>query len=226
MMEWMLSVHNDVARLPALVWQQAWLSTGWSVVVAWLGVWMLSRWSTRQDAKVVFAVGLALWVWLPGPWGGTHWLGLAFQSPSGVTVLASALLLARMLWRPAHMLLTGHLHSPWPVHLFFLAGCGAALGWALLLDTLGVWPGSLYNWGFGAMAPAVALLITALPWVIAKKALPRTGVVVVATAILLFIASGLPTGNLFDALIDPWLWVFLQIALIQQWRHRSPSALR
>jgi hypothetical protein len=218
MMDWMLSAQNDVARLPALVWQQGWMSAGWSVVLAWLGAWSASRWSTRQDVKAAVAIGLAVWVWLPGPWGGAFWLGLAFQAPSVTTVLLCAFLGGRMLLFPV---LPYKVRQMWSSHVLFLALCGVALGWGLLLDTLGVWSGSFYNWGFGAAAPAIAFGIAALPWVIAKKAFPHQGVVVIAIATLFFAILRLPTGNLFDALIDPWLWCSLQFALIQQWRHRS-----
>ena len=223
MMDWMLSAQNDVARLPALVWQQWWLRAGWSVVLAWLAVWSVSLRTTRQEAKRAAAIGSAVWVWLPGSWGGAYWLGLAFQAPSMITVLLCALLGGRMLRQPTH---ADHSHHVWPGHLIFWVLCGIALGWTLLLDTLGVWPSSFYNWGFGAVAPAIALGIAVLPWIFATKALPSRCVTAVAAATLVFVALRLPTGNLFDALMDPWLWCALQLALIQQWRHRVKAASR
>lgn len=221
MIDWMLSAQNDVARLPALLWQQWWLSAGWSVVLAWLGAWSVSRWTFRRGAKLAVAIGLAAWVWLPGSWGVAYWLGLAFQAPSVTTVLLCVLLLVRMFLGAMHI---EHWRTVWTRHLLFLVLCGVALGWMLLLDTLGIWPGSFYNWGFGAAAPAIALGIAALPWIVAKQALPSPSVMLVAVATLLFVGLRLPTGNLFDALMDPWLWCYLQFSLIQEWRHRSKSA--
>ena len=219
MMDWILSAQNDAARLPALLWQQWWLSAGWSVVMAWLGVWSVSRLIGRTDAKLTASLGLAVWVWLPGSWGGAYWLGLAFQAPSVTSVLLCGLLWGQMLLWPGQ---PKHLRKPWSGNLLFLALCGATLGWALLLDTLGIWSGSLYNWGFGAAAPAIVIGIAVLAWVFAKKALPvSNGVALLVTAIWLFVSLRLPTGNLFDALLDPLFWCCLQFALIQQWRHRS-----
>ena len=41
-------------------------------------------------------------------------------------------------------------------------------------------------------------------------------------ALLMFAATRLPSGNLWDALLDPWLWSALHIALLralyQRWR--------
>ena len=220
MIDWMLSAQNDVARLPALVWQQWWLSAGWSVVVAWLGAWSVRRWTTRQVPKLAVAVGLTIWVWLPGSWGGAYWLGLAFQAPSVAAVICALFSLRMLLWpKPPE-----HFDNVWSRQLLFLVLCGVALGWILMLDTLGVWHGSFYNLGFGAAASATALGIAVLPWIFATTALPSNSVTTVATATLLFVALRLPTGNLFDALIDPWLWGALQWALIQQWRRRPKPA--
>ncbi len=216
MMGGLLSAQNALALLPALSWQQWWTSAGWSVAVAWFAAWLLGRWATSQKTKVAIALILAIWVWLPGPWGGSHWLGLAFQAPAVTTVLFCALSLMHMLHRSEH---------PQPLRQIgsfqqnFLALCGIAMGWALLLDTLGVFSSSFYNWGFGSVAPALVLGIGALPWVVAKKGLPHSSVAVLGVATMSFVVLRLPTGNLFDALMDPWLWCYLQFAFVQQWRH-------
>ena len=222
MIDWMLSVQNDIARLPSLVWQQGWLCAGWSVVIAWLGAWFVGRWTTRKDAKVAIATCGAVWVGLPGSLGGAYWLGMAFQAPSVTTVLLCALLWLRVVLWPAQ---PDSLRKAWPPQLLVLALCGAVLGWALLLDTLGVFSGSLYHWGFGAAAPGIALSVVALPWVIGKKALPGRCIAWLAIAILCFVVLRLPTGNLFDALLDPWLWFYLQFALIQQWTKKNLHSL-
>lgn len=219
MMDWMLSAPTGVARLPALGWQQIWLVAAWAAVIAWLGSRAVGRWTTRQDVKLAVSASLALWVVLPGSWGLAHWLGLAFQAPSVTTVLLCALPFFARLFSWGTPSATEF--QPWPPQLLFLGICGVILGWALLLDTLGVFTGSLYNWGFGAYAPVVALTVAALPWVFTTKTSPHPVVVLLLTATLLFVVVRLPTGNLFDALLDPWLWGFLQFALIQQWRYRS-----
>ena len=220
-MDWMFTVQNDVARLPALAWQQSWMIGGWSFVAAWLGANLVGRWTSNQKAQRAAALFFGVWVLLPGPWGGAYWLGLAFQAPS----LTTALLCAVQLMRILHPLAaSGHERAAWPPPLVFLALCGVVLGWALLLDTLGLWPNSFYNWGFSVAAPALSLGVVALPWIVGKRLLPNAEIVWLAVATLLFVALRLPSGNLFDALIDPWLWCFLQYALIQQLRRRFKPA--
>ena len=214
-MEWFFTAQNDIARLPALTMQQGWLIVGWSVVVACLGTWCVGRWTTRKGVKVALSVALAAWVCWPGPWGGVYWIGLAFQVPSVSSVFVCAMLWVGMLTVPPK---TSAPCKPWPTHLYFYIVCGVLLGWALLLDTFGVWDSSLYGWGFSATAPAFATVIAVLPWVFAKKAVPPIGMAVMTAAIVFFIGLRLPTGNLFDALMDPCLWVAMHLALFQQYR--------
>ena len=214
-MEWLLYAQNSRAQLPPLLWQQWWLPTAWGVVAAWMGVCLAGRWSLQLRAKIALGGILAIWVGLPGVWGGSYWLGLAFQSPSVSTVLVCGLGFSRALHRTVF---SGYSRSPWNRSQVFISMCGIALGWALLLDTLGVWPGFIYDWGFGSIAPAIAVLIAALPWIAARKLVPSQSVVLGGTAIGFFLFLRLPTGNLFDALIDPWLWCYLQFALIRQMR--------
>lgn len=220
MMDLLLPSQSGVARLPVLLWQQWWLAIGWSVVMAWLGVWLTHRAHRGIKVQVGVSIALAAWVCLPGAWGGAYWLGLAFQAPSLATVFLCALLLARQVRgpRPAQPW-----SSVWPSPVLFLAWLGVLVGWALLLDTLGLWPDSLYNWGFSAIAPAIALVIVMLPWIVVRARQPDRSVAWTALAVLLFVVLRLPTGNLFDALLDPGLWCFLQFALIQQWRHRAKT---
>lgn len=217
MME-VLFAQESAALLPSLLWQQWGLSLGWAVVVAGLAVWLMSRQTSRTRIQALVAAGLAIWVLCPGPWGGAYWLGLAFQAPSLTTVLLCACLCGQVVWRPEQ---AASVRSKWSPQALSLAVCGVVLGWILLLDTLGVFSGSLYHWGFGSAAPAVALAGVALPWVLAKERVPAWAVVLLGLSTVLFMVSRLPTGNLFDALIDPALWCFLHGALLQQWRQRS-----
>jgi hypothetical protein len=39
--------------------------------------------------------------------------------------------------------------------------------------------------------------------------------VLVALVLIAYAGLRLPTGNLWDALLDPWLWVALQVRFIQ-----------
>jgi hypothetical protein len=53
---------------------------------------------------------------------------------------------------------------------------------------------------------------------------------VAPTALLLFAATRLPTGNVWDALIDLWLWLFLNGVLLRsayrRWRDAKALALQ
>jgi hypothetical protein len=225
MIDWILATPNDFARLPALVVQQWWLVVGWSVVLAWLGAWLASRWTLRKDAIAALATCLAVWVGLPGPWGGAYWLGLAFQAPSVTAVLLCGFLLMRVFLGPAHPV---SMRNAWSPDLFFMALCGVVLGWVLLLDTLGVLPGSLYNWGFSAVAPAIVIVVASLGWVFAKRnpmGGSNLGSALPAIAVVLFVFFHLPSGNVFDALMDPGLWLALQIAMFQQWTKKNLRGL-
>ena len=217
MMEWMFSIQNDSACLPALVLQQWWLVVGWCVVAAWLGARCARRLRLSKSVQAVTGTGVAICVGLPGPWGGAYWLGLAFQGLSVSTVLLCALLGVHGFLQPTAQ---NYARKLWPAHWLVWALCGVALGWVLLLDTLGVFPGLLYNWGFGAAAPAVASALVAFSWALAKSSWPNHATVLLGSAILLFLALRLPSGNLFDAMLDPCLWLALHWALFQQWRAR------
>ena len=100
---------------------------------------------------------------------------------------------------------------------------GVLLGWVLLLDTLAWFPVSVYAWGFAAPAVAVAVGAAALFWLqqgTRASALPLC-------VLALFVLTRLPTGNLWDALLDPWLWLVLQSGwLISVLRRCLPRATR
>jgi hypothetical protein len=103
------------------------------------------------------------------------------------------------------------------------------LGYALLLDTFAVLPISLplYVWGFSPALLIGLVVLALLPWVV-RGGLAAGGVAanwIVPSALLLFAATRLPTGNLWDALMDPWLWLLLHGLLIRRllrsWRARG-----
>jgi hypothetical protein len=220
------ALATDSPVLPTRFAMQVWLHLGWSVVLAWLGANLSGRWLAGRARGVqgqwLIAVGLAVWAWVPGPGGAAYWLGLAFQAPSVVGVVVCALLLGVRL-RGAHGL-------PVPVALpastrltdgrvLLLAVTGVLAGWALLLDSFAVLPLSLYAWGFSPAALGVVVLIALLPWV-AGLHLSQAGsswlVAVVPLSALVFVVWRLPTGNVWDAVLDPWAWFVLQGWLVKQ----------
>lgn len=217
---------TDAPVLPSSLALQVGLQLGWSVVLGWLGLVAAARWwpckpgaGARRPWGVAFL--LALWTWLPGPVSPAYWLGLAFQAPSAVTVLLCAGLLCKR-WasppvaRPPHDADAVRVAADGVT--LALAAMGVLLGWALLLDTFAVLPVQLYAWGFGPAAPGLALLVALLPWVLGRSpASVRDWLAWVApVALLVWLVWRLPSGNVWDALLDPWLWLVLHGVVIRR----------
>ena len=220
-------LSNQQAVLPTAFVQYAGLYMAWAVVLMW-GVSALAKhWSSRYRWSLISAVVLLTLV--PGPSSPAYWLGLAFQSPSLTSVVwAVAALSSTGLARPLNAT-----RERWPGRWVAYA-LGAGLGWVLLLDTLAWWPISIYAWGFSPVAVAILALTLTLGWVLWGGA--RTGrlsvlaFAVPALVLALFVVTRWPTGNVWDALIDPWLWVGFQGALLisagRAWRLRGAPAIQ
>jgi hypothetical protein len=99
----------------------------------------------------------------------------------------------------------------------------ALLGWVLLLDTLG-WGGTfIYAWGFGPVVPVAVLLggAAALAWVAwhPQPADQTRWLWLLAGAMGLFVLTHAPSGNAWDAISDPWLWLIASgLCAAQLWR--------
>ena len=193
-----------VPVLPTAPWLPWALHLAWALVLA-CGVAYGLR--TRSGAlRWGSALVLALWTALPGPASPAHWLGLAFQAPSLMTVGLCSVCLCKQ-WRSVGTLSAPSLHSLW-------VGAGVVLGWVLLLDTLAWFPVSVYAWGFGAGATGAAMCVLLPLWI-----KDRRGAALALWVLMLFVLTRWPSGNLWDALLDPWLWVVLQaLLLLRGWR--------
>lgn len=231
-----LAGGTGAAALPALVLQQLWLRLGWGLVLAALVRWLVGRILVRnrsldaQDSSAGrfqrsvpwgAAAAVLLWSCWPGPLSLSYWLGLAFQAPSGLTVL----LACAALWR-AWRLSSGPIAATEQSASTAPGGIGqrvvawgwwalALLGWVLLLDTFAWWPLSLYAWGFGPQALGWVVLASMLPLVVAGWRLPSAAYAL-PLVLLCFVALRLPTGNVWDAVLDPWLWVWAQCVALRQ----------
>ena len=227
------ALATDSPVLPAVGAMQVWLHLGWSVVLAWLGACLLGRWlggwARAVQGQWVIALGLAAWAWVPGPSGPAHWLGLAFQAPSVASVLLCALLLdARLRWTNGTQTPSVGSGIPWEIDTMalVLAVMGALVGWALLLDSLAVWPLQLYAWGFSPAILGLVVLVALLPSVAGRHKVRSNGWIVglaVPLGVLVFVVWRLPTGNVWDAVLDPWLWFLLQGWLVKQGLNRYKS---
>lgn len=221
---WTWSVLWDApATLPALWLVQGWLRLGWALVLSATVLTVLSAWARARGAAlplgVARGVGMLALVWcaLPGTVSPAFWLGLAFQSPSlaagviSVGVLAALGLLGRR-WMPgANAALTQA--RRW-------AGAGALLGWVLLLDTFAIWPLNVYPLGFGAGIAVVWLAGVLAPWAWRGGDWQNQRVALVGVAVWAgFVLTRLPSGNAWDALLDPWLMLLCHGVLLQDaWR--------
>ena len=204
MMTWTSPILPSAGALP---WG---IAVSWGVVcAACLYAWSL-RWD-RPSWRIVAALVL-LSSLLPWTRGWTAHLALAFQTPSWVTLLACVALA----WpaRASHTPACGW--TPW---------AGWLLGWALWLDAFNRWPTgwevSLYAWGFGAPALWAAMLCVAAAavWTWRRHGAVARVQVIVALALLAFALTRGPTGNVWDALLDPWLWLVCHVDVLRQmWR--------
>lgn len=212
---WTRMLATDAPQLPPLWLMTGWLNWGWAVVTAWLGGTLGERLFKRRSGSIAVATACALWAWLPGPYASSHWLGLAFQAPSISTVTLCAVLL----WDrfastggPVHGV-TGskgqRAGSGWAV-------VGLGLGACLAIDTFAVLPVSVYALGFSGLVVMIALAGSLLPYVAwGYPGYARLNWIT-PVAVALFVVLRLPTGNLWDALLDPWLAVGLAVYLFRK----------
>ena len=176
-----------------------WLSLhlGWAVVLG-SGVWLICNWLLPRY-RWVLALLVLLWTLLPNAASPAFWLGLAFQSPSLMSVV---LCVGWLMPRPGREPVVAADAQAQKILLVL----GTVLGWVLLLDTLAWFPVSIYAWGFGSSAVALALVLAMLLWLLIG--FPVSALLLVVLA--LFVLTRAPTGNLWDALLDPLLWLALQ----------------
>lgn len=179
----------------------------WGLVLAFLVAQVFAR--RPAGVRRMAMVAAFVWACIPGAWSPTWWMGLAFQLPSWTTVLlCSASLLT--LWRhprPSESIRRG---------TGFLGWLAIVFGLLLLLDMFILLPFALYRWGFSALALVCVLATATAVWAVAGSALQKSEAALALLATALFVLTRLPTGNVFDALLDPWLWLVLVWSAVRQ----------
>ncbi|NDB01201.1 MAG: hypothetical protein EBY25_09805, partial [Betaproteobacteria bacterium] len=150
-----------------------------------------------------------LWVALPGSASLAYWLAQAFQMPS----LSSAALGLGYLWRVWRGPPMAGARAGARVGARAATACqlmhslrwlAVLLGWLLLLDLLALLPLSLYGLGFGTPALGVAVSLLLLFWLRwGAEPAARPWLALAAAVLLLFVLTRWPSGNLWDALLDP-----------------------
>jgi len=186
--------------LPAPALMHGVLPLSWALVLGALVAWVAGRLPARVRWCLTGVV--LLWTLLPGHVSPAYWLGLAFQNPSVMSVVMAGL----WLWQQAR-------HADQPASLPVpktVVMVGILLGWVLLADLLAWWPVSVYAWGFSPVALASMSALALVWWVVGggQPGAPLAGLAL-AVVWVVFVLTRLPSGNVWDALLDPWLWMGL-----------------
>lgn len=205
--------------LPELDLQIVYGRLAWAVVLATVLYALWPAWRRSRAVLPGILAGAALMMALPGAASPAYWLGLAFQWPSGVLLgYCLAWLYARWQDRPRDICLPLGLALP-----LVLAGA------VLYADAIGWTAQGVYYWGFGPYAaPALGLLIAFACAVALARVRARAAAFAVLFAMTLFALLRLPTGNLWDALLDPllWMWALGSVAVVLgRRRRRGPAPL-
>lgn len=220
----LLATDNPVLPDPLAV--RLAISIGWAVVLGVACFWAGARLSPLYRWGLSLIV--LLWALVPGSASPTFWLGLAFQAPSLMTVVLCLLWVFSKVGRRPESAISGL--SVWALDLKVALFAGVALGWVLLLDTLALWPVSVYAWGFSSAALGAVAILSVVVWTFGAGFKPRAvrsrvSAVVVLVVLALFVLTRWPSGNLWDALLDPWLWIALQWVAFRvgltHWRERQ-----
>lgn len=200
-------------NLPDLPLQLLYGRLGWALVLAALLLALLPtmlaarrgrhasanlakpRWRSTLTVVAAMLVLMAL----PGEASPAFWLVLAFQQPSGLMVGFSVVsLCARWRAQPVRFVL--------PPGLALIL---AVTGLVMYLDIFGVLTLGLYYGGFHPVAsPLLACGAAVGCAVLAWRGEPAGPSAAMLIAVLLFSLLRLPTGNLWDALLDPLLWAW------------------
>ena len=203
--------------LPSALAMALYLRAGWATVLLWLLWAALGLFAPRAGLRAHRAVcmGLAVllagWVMWPGPASPAYWLGLAFNAPS----ISSVFLCAGFGWQQWREVgaagAGGATVKGWSKAFLVL---GVVAGYVLLLDTLALLPAQVYAWGFSPVALVCVSVLSVMPCV-ALNPLQRTNAWTLAMplGLLLFLLTRLPTGNVWDVVLDPLLWVALHFCL-------------
>lgn len=195
-------VEMSQAVLPQAVFLPLWVKLSWAVVVSAV----VLRLTSRLKASLWVAAVVGVVMLLPHT-PASGYLALAFQTPSLV-------LMAWAMWCWADVL---QMRSPVATTPTSVAWMGVLLGWALVADTLNYWPAwfdpQLYALGF--MSAGLWLVLAATAVVLLWVQPPKRWVLSLVAVLAAYALLRLPTGNVWDAVLDPFVWLALHVQL---WR--------
>lgn len=206
--------------LPGLVIQYWGLHGAWGLVIGSLTFIFVSSYKFEWRGRV--AIIVAMWCLWPGTASPSYWLGLAFQSPSLMAVVLCVFWAAGFPKDGSLRVVDARAKESF---LMLLVSAGSFLGWLLLGDTLAWWPFSIYAMGFSTFALASVCALTYVLWFRRGQTHAVQSFRLTLTVVItLYVLTRLPSGNLWDALLDPLLWIILQVMgvriLITRFLHR------
>jgi len=192
--------------LPDLASQILYGRIGWAIVAATVAcaLWRGAAPISRGMLAAIMAGSLATMA-LPGNLSPAWYLGLAFQYPSGLLVGCCLLRLTER-WNGVRR--SRAMQQS-------LAGVLAVAGMLLYLDALGVLTSGYYYAGFGGvLTPFVAVAAAGACALAIVQGHARGTAAAILGAVVLFSVLRLPSGNLWDALLDPLLFGWALVALL------------
>ena len=208
--------------LPDLASQFVYGRLAWAAVCAallFVLIPLLRPGALSRRAMTALLLAVAAVFLLPGAASPAYWLALAFQYPSGL-LFGCCVLKLRQHW-------DGNGDAA-PLMTPLLASVLAVTGLALYLDAMGLLTQGFYYAGFGPTAAPLLAVVGAIGCaeaLVQGRARPQAGALL--TTILLFTMLRLPTGNLWDALLDPLLWGWAVATLaVNAVRNRNRSRVR
>ncbi len=205
--------------LPGLGMQSFAMHVGWALVLAAATAFLLRAFpKPLRLAGTGIAAALQL---LPAAWSPGWWLGLAFQSPS-LTMQGICMLYLVRVWRqrdlPPVATLDTAAYARWPTLLLLVT---TIIGWVFVLDMVAVFAQPIHAVGFTPMAVLASLLLASVfeLWSMRSGHPPglqrfRDIAGIIVGAMLIHLIFRLPDGNAWSALMDPWLWLLAQAALL------------
>ena len=216
-------------NLPAVQLQWVALCLGWGIVLSCVSIEVLCRLWPRASGRAILLVGvLALAsAALPGAASAAYWLGLAFQWPSTMLVLLAG---ARCVHRfraaaidPMRPRSTSAVKTRPAKPLFPVQAALPLLVAAVVLyaGTFG-FGGFAYSAGYRDTAVLVLATMLVFGWYWLR---PRANAAAcfVSLALLLHVGLRLPTGNAWDALIDPFVAMIALIVCLRSARSLMPG---
>jgi hypothetical protein len=190
--------------LPAAETLPIWVALSWGLVISACTLNAVKNTAHQRSISLVtFVVVIFPALKVSG------YLALAFQTPSLLFVMWAFLQWKEVIFKQ------NHISESLPLILPVL---GMLLGWGLVFDTLNFWPSfinfNLYAWGFEASALWLVLFVTVLFLFVLEISPQR--ILFFLLTLALFTIVRLPTGNIWDAVLDPFIWIICHAVFLRR----------